>query len=281
MTSCIVSVKELNERFGCSIGDLDELLEYGARKYGSNAVAMSDVDRWSYEGRPYYVLDRGSQALFMACGIEGTMDSVSKADGSIGFLFHPPHERFVIKLAFPVMIDVNNGEQAVVSKLFFSTHQERGGLFGIINAHSPSHGEIYECAYTTHRGLFNAPKGILTDIVVGLVSYVTKHRPTVKVNKFRKNNPSNPMAPGRTTYRVSKIDIDDRIVEHAEECAAVGRQLNHTFIVRGHYRWQPCGSGREDRRVTWIDPYWKGPARTLKVATMGREYFVQPSECAH
>lgn len=34
---------------------------------------------------------------------------------------------------------------------------------------------------------------------------------------------------------------------------------SHRWIVRGHWRWQPCGPGRSDRRLTWIRPHIKGP----------------------
>ncbi len=37
------------------------------------------------------------------------------------------------------------------------------------------------------------------------------------------------------------------------------------FLVRGHWRWQPYGPGRVDRKHKWIEPFWKGPeeARVL------------------
>ncbi len=31
------------------------------------------------------------------------------------------------------------------------------------------------------------------------------------------------------------------------------------WLVRGHFRQQPVGEGRAERRTTWIQPYWKGP----------------------
>lgn len=35
--------------------------------------------------------------------------------------------------------------------------------------------------------------------------------------------------------------------------------LTVQFIVRGHWRHQPCGPQRAERRTIWIEPYWKGP----------------------
>ena len=37
-------------------------------------------------------------------------------------------------------------------------------------------------------------------------------------------------------------------------------EWSHRWMVRGHWRDQPCGPGRASRRLTWIDPYIKGPA---------------------
>src|SRR5690606_27549446 len=35
--------------------------------------------------------------------------------------------------------------------------------------------------------------------------------------------------------------------------------FGHRWVVRGHWRWQPCGPGRADRRLTWVRPHVKGP----------------------
>jgi hypothetical protein len=37
-------------------------------------------------------------------------------------------------------------------------------------------------------------------------------------------------------------------------------RLKSRFVVRGHWRNQPCGPGRQERKLLWIAPYWKGPA---------------------
>lgn len=40
---------------------------------------------------------------------------------------------------------------------------------------------------------------------------------------------------------------------------SVDREWLHQWIVRGHWRQQPCGPGGKDRRPTWIPPHIKGP----------------------
>lgn len=37
------------------------------------------------------------------------------------------------------------------------------------------------------------------------------------------------------------------------------REINVRFIVRGHWRNQPCGPGNSLRRPVWIRPHYKGP----------------------
>jgi hypothetical protein len=36
-------------------------------------------------------------------------------------------------------------------------------------------------------------------------------------------------------------------------------ELSVRYVVRGHWRQQPCGPGGKDRKLAWIAPYWKGP----------------------
>jgi len=51
-------------------------------------------------------------------------------------------------------------------------------------------------------------------------------------------------------------------------------ELSVRYVVRGHWRQQPCGPGNTERRLTWIAPYWKGPewAEVVK-----RDYLVMDS----
>jgi hypothetical protein len=37
------------------------------------------------------------------------------------------------------------------------------------------------------------------------------------------------------------------------------REWTHRWLVAGHWRWQPCGPGRRERRLTYVRPHVKGP----------------------
>jgi hypothetical protein len=39
------------------------------------------------------------------------------------------------------------------------------------------------------------------------------------------------------------------------------------FMVRGHWRNQPCGPGKKDRKLIRIEPFWKGPTDESQVLT--------------
>jgi hypothetical protein len=41
--------------------------------------------------------------------------------------------------------------------------------------------------------------------------------------------------------------------------AGTGRKLKVRFIVKGHAKLQPCGPGRSDRKLIWVDAYPMGP----------------------
>lgn len=56
-----------------------------------------------------------------------------------------------------------------------------------------------------------------------------------------------------------------KLSPHLREAAktAVNRgpawRVRSRFAVRGHWRNQAHGTGRKERRMTWIAPHWKGP----------------------
>lgn len=62
------------------------------------------------------------------------------------------------------------------------------------------------------------------------------------------------------TFRVGKpIKLDCRPAVQAYLNGERNRELSVQFLVRGHWRNQACGPRLTERRLTWIEPYWKGP----------------------
>lgn len=70
------------------------------------------------------------------------------------------------------------------------------------------------------------------------------------------------------------IKLDGRLREHLRTADASDAKwkLAHRHVVRGHWKGQPCGPGRTQRKRIWVEPFWRGPenaavalARTYEV----------------
>lgn len=70
-------------------------------------------------------------------------------------------------------------------------------------------------------------------------------------------------APPAVNVRYSVVGRNikyDSTLEERDRADEETRKLTTRFVVRGHWRNQPCGEGRKERRLTWIAPHWKGPS---------------------
>lgn len=73
--------------------------------------------------------------------------------------------------------------------------------------------------------------------------------------------------------RVSVVQL--RRIAGARSAGESLVEWSHRWIVRGHWKWQPCGEGRKSRVRIWINPYVKGPedkplVQTEKVYSLQR-----------
>lgn len=91
-----------------------------------------------------------------------------------------------------------------------------------------------------------------------------------------KYRPSGPREGGRTVHDDHGLDsilyelggdvkIDPRLRAGARAfCVAGSRpqewELAKRFVVRGHWKQQAYGPGRAERKMIFVEPYWKGPA---------------------
>jgi len=65
--------------------------------------------------------------------------------------------------------------------------------------------------------------------------------------------------PERRTYDIGREVNLPCPPSVAAEIGSSGWHVKARFTVRGHWRLQPIGSGRVDRKRIWIKPFWKGP----------------------
>jgi hypothetical protein len=59
--------------------------------------------------------------------------------------------------------------------------------------------------------------------------------------------------------REIKLSPEIRALSHSKAVSDPAWKLRSRFLVRGHWRNQPFGVQKEQRRRQWIEPFWKGP----------------------
>lgn len=83
------------------------------------------------------------------------------------------------------------------------------------------------------------------------------------VKRVGRNHEGDQRAPGDPPFRVfvvgKPVEVDCRQALKDYVDGARRSPLAVQFLVRGHYRNQACGPSLAQRRVLWIEPYWKGP----------------------
>lgn len=99
-------------------------------------------------------------------------------------------------------------------------------------------------------------------IVFGFLAYVTNvERPLVRRARGISSKQRDSTGPCRSHWEIAReVRIDPRLIQAARAGSReIAFRLKHRHIVRGHYRNQPHGQGRQDRKRIWIAPFWKGP----------------------
>lgn len=110
-----------------------------------------------------------------------------------------------------------------------------------------------------------AARRTIAHVAFGMLAYVTateralEPRPDAAPPNRRTGAPTTEKRP--TTWAVGRtIRIAPELVRVARAgTREVALRLKNRWIVRGHYRDQPHGPGRAERRRIWIEPFWKGP----------------------
>lgn len=77
----------------------------------------------------------------------------------------------------------------------------------------------------------------------------------------------------RSGHGVTLVDLRRAAVDHTIDTTGDGsgtgngREYRHRWVVRGHWRQQPHGPQRSQRRPVWIESHLKGPAGGPLLAT--------------
>jgi hypothetical protein len=106
-------------------------------------------------------------------------------------------------------------------------------------------------------------------LVAGLLLNL-QHEPNFKIKKVEAR-PKSKKREAEPEHRIvtigQPIEIDCRAsVKEYIEHGRAGRKHGPPTVqvmVRGHYRRQVCGVGRMERKVIWIQPFYRGPEAAL------------------
>ena len=106
-------------------------------------------------------------------------------------------------------------------------------------------------------------------LVAGLLLNL-QHPPTFTIKKIEarpksKHREAEPEHRIVTVGKPLEIDCREAVAEYIEH-GKKGRKHGPPTVqvmVRGHYRRQVCGVGRMERKVIWIEPFWRGPEAAL------------------
>jgi hypothetical protein len=82
-----------------------------------------------------------------------------------------------------------------------------------------------------------------------------QHRPK---NKHKKQNTQEPEARIYTVGKPTVIDFRERVKQYLRgERRSKDLEVQH--MVQGHFKRQPFGKNRVERKTIWIEPYYRGP----------------------
>ena len=89
---------------------------------------------------------------------------------------------------------------------------------------------------------------------------VNNLKSTAKIKKIkRKIKNSSVLNYSSVGENLPPIIIDKKNQNHSKSTRQNQIQKAKRYIIRGHWRNQPCGKDLKDRKFIWIKPYYKGP----------------------
>lgn len=100
-------------------------------------------------------------------------------------------------------------------------------------------------------------------MLVNLLAYLTLARPDAIETNFRSAKKQGEVLSGkkRNSKHFNYVHLGTRTYYLSDDqlANAAGRSFEHRHRVCGHWKMQPFGEGRKQRRRIWIMPYMRGP----------------------
>lgn len=240
---------------------------------GNLAIGSHRYVRWANFGMPMFMLDPGTATML-------ALTDVSRLEvADVKFPF--PTFVVVLEPGAPLYIDVD-GRTKAVRYIWVHHHEDTKGRMVLHVAASTSDGVAVQMPFvygsgTTVGDWLDAPRRqdygpALTpldagamDRAVQLVVSLSMHLATTRAQSVA---PRHESARGRIgavglpepkDWVVARVTMPKEIGEAVrKQGASLNRDLTVRHVVRGHWRMQPYGTGRAQRRPTWIAPHWRG-----------------------
>ncbi len=121
-------------------------------------------------------------------------------------------------------------------------------------------------------------------IVLGTVGYLAM-MPGARIERVAHARPRDEDRATRTAPKFWDVGRDVRLDSSLVRAARAGSReialrVARRHIVRGHYRNQPIGEGRKERKTIWIAPFWKGPAEGAAIVHTYKPSAPEPDDAA-
>lgn len=108
----------------------------------------------------------------------------------------------------------------------------------------------------SHRG-----SSALMLLALGVIAELNQPRESAAIahgtSKPRLNRRGESIVSTFALSRDIKVDCREAVREYMR--GARGTSPTVQSLVRGHWKKQPCGTARSDRRLIFVEPYWRGP----------------------
>lgn len=239
---------------------------------GHIAIQTHRIIRWVYCGMPTYVVDPDTAAMLALTDVDTlTIDQVR---------FPYPTFMVVLSPGSPLWMD-DRGHTKEVRMIWVhradvagpcmhitpQTALEGVGLPNIYGLEPP--GTLADTWLTETKQLFGeAMTELDRDAIKGALRLTTSLVMHMQQSRPRQSKPRHKVASARhermglplpADWIVAPIQMPQPIRDALREGGSrIQGKLTARHVVRGHWRQQPCGPGRADRKTIWIEPFWRG-----------------------
>lgn len=131
-----------------------------------------------------------------------------------------------------------------------------------------------EITRTDHGNVLDRTQLLMRRVAYGAIMELNTMIPKVRQRYERSQKASRRTGePTQWTFQLTRpVRLDMREAVQKYLSGGVGGKLAFQFMVRGHWKHQPCGPGGAHRKLIHVEPYWKGDPESPIAA---REHVLQ------